>query len=89
MRSASEFLKCGAGERWRRSAELDGVKNEAVLQRVDEENIPLSIKPRRRNCLLKHIIKRNIVGTARRVWRCKQLPDDLKETRGHWKLNEH
>jgi hypothetical protein len=88
-KSISEVLKCGAGERWRTSVELDRVKNDKVLQRVNEENITVTIKPRRRNCLLKHIIKGNIEGTGRRVRRCKQLFEDLKETRGHWKLKEH
>jgi hypothetical protein len=51
-------MKRDAGERWRRSVELDSVKNDEVLQTVYEENITLAIKPRRRNCFLKRIIKR-------------------------------
>ena len=45
-----------------------------------------------RNCLLKHIIegmtevRTDVVGRRRR--RCKQLLDDLTETRGYWKLKE-
>jgi len=77
MRSISAVLNCGPGERWRRSVELDRVKNEEV----NEENIPLTIKPRRSNCLLKHIIEENIEETGIRVRRCKQILDDLEETR--------
>jgi hypothetical protein len=44
----------------------------------------------RRNCLLKHVAEEKIEGnievTGRRGRRCKQLLDDLKETRGYWKL---
>jgi hypothetical protein len=46
MRSTSAVLKCGAEERWRRSVELERVKNDEVLQRANEENIPPTIKPR-------------------------------------------
>jgi hypothetical protein len=42
----------------------------------------------RRNCLVKHIIEGNIIGTRRRGRRCKQLLDDLKEARRYWKLKE-
>jgi hypothetical protein len=46
----------------------------------------------RRNCLLKHVIENNIEGrievTGRRVRRRKQILDDLKETKGNWKLKE-
>jgi hypothetical protein len=45
-----------------------------------------------RNCLLKHVIEGNIERrievTGRRGRRCKRLLDDLKETRGYWKLKE-
>jgi hypothetical protein len=44
----------------------------------------------RRNCILKHVIDRNIAGrierTGRRGRRHKQLLDDLKEKRGCRKL---
>ena len=43
-----------------------------------------------RNCVLKHIIEEKIEGrigvTGRRGRRRKQLPEDLKERRGYWKL---
>ena len=54
LRSTSTVLNCGVGERWRRSVELDRVKNDEVLQRVNEEYIPLTNNPRCRNCLLKY-----------------------------------
>jgi hypothetical protein len=84
IRSTSAILNCGVGERCTRSVEPDRVKNEEI----NEENIPLTMKPRRRNYLLKHITEENIEGTGRRVRRCKQIMDDLNETRGHWKLEE-
>jgi hypothetical protein len=44
------------------------------------------------NCLLKHVIEGKIEGrievTRRRERRREQLPDDLKEKRGYWKLKE-
>jgi hypothetical protein len=78
------------------------VRKEEVLQRVKEErNTPQKIKRRnangigpifRRNCILKHFIEGKIGGgielTERRGRRRKQLLDDLKEKRGHWKLEE-
>jgi hypothetical protein len=46
----------------------------------------------RRNCLLKHVIERQLEGrieiTERRGKRRKQLLDDLKEKRRYWKLKE-
>jgi hypothetical protein len=46
----------------------------------------------RRNCLLKHVIERNMEGsievTEIRGRRRKQLLDDLKKNRGYWKLKE-
>ena len=42
------------------------------------------------NCLLKHVIEgkieRGIEVTGRQARRRKQLLDDMKKTRGHWKL---
>ena len=80
----------------------DRVKNEEVLHRVTEQrNIVHTIKKTkanrighswRRNCLLKDVIEGAIEGsvdvTGRRGRRRKQLLDDLKETRGYWKLKE-
>ena len=80
----------------------DHERYEEVLHRVKmERNILHTVKRRkvnwigqvlRRNCLLKHIIRRKIEGgievTGRRRRRYKQLLDDLKETRGHWKLKQ-
>jgi hypothetical protein len=46
----------------------------------------------RGNCLLKQVIEGKIEGrvevTGRRGRRRKQQLDDLKETRGYWKLKE-
>ena len=43
------------------------------------------------NCFLKHVIEgrieRRIYVTGRRGERCKQVLDELKKTRGPWKLN--
>jgi hypothetical protein len=42
------------------------------------------------NCLIKHVVKGKVAGRikvkARRGRRRKQLLDDLKEKKGHWKL---
>jgi hypothetical protein len=79
----------------------DRVRNEEVLQRVNEErNILHKIKIRkanwvghilRRNCLLKHVIEGELEGriemTVRRGRRRKQLLDDFKETRRYWNRN--
>jgi len=78
------------------------VKNGEVFHRVREErNIIYAINLRkascighvlRRNCLLKHVIERNLEGTiemtGRRGRRRKQLLDGLKEKIGYWKLKE-
>jgi hypothetical protein len=78
------------------------VRNEDVLHRVKEEREILhTIKRRKANCighilrrtrLLKHVIEGKIEGridvTGRRGRICKQLLDDLKETRRCWKLQE-
>ena len=79
----------------------DHVRNEEVSQTVkDERNILCTIQRRRvnwighilhRNCLLIHIIEGKIEGRTEvtgRWWRFKQLPNDLKETTGSWKLKE-
>ena len=75
------------------------MRNE-VLHRVKEErNILHAIKLRkasfighilRGNCQLKHVTgeEGRIEVTGRRGKRRKQLLDDLKETRGYWKLKE-
>jgi hypothetical protein len=46
----------------------------------------------RGNCPLTHIIEGKIdvkmEATGRKERRCKQLPDDLKETAEYWKLKE-
>jgi hypothetical protein len=75
----------------------DHVRNEEVLQTVEEEgSIVQDIKRRNanwighilhRNCVLKHVIEgkveRRIKVTERRGRRRKQLLDDIKEKRGH------
>jgi hypothetical protein len=71
------------------------VKNKEVLYKVKEErNILNRVKRWKanwigqilcRNCFLKHVIEGKIEGitdvTGRRERRCRQLLDDLKETR--------
>jgi hypothetical protein len=46
----------------------------------------------RRKCLLKHVTEGQLAGrlevTRRQGWRCQQVLDDLKETRGYLKLKE-
>jgi hypothetical protein len=80
----------------------DRVRNKEVLHRVKEErNILHTIKRRkakwighilRRNCIVKHMIEGKLEGriemAGRRGRRYKQLLDDLKEKRRHWKLKE-
>jgi hypothetical protein len=80
---------------WRRMEKIgwtDHVRNEEVLQRVKDRNIPQTIKRRkvnwigqilRRNCLLKHAIDGKIDGRVevkeRRESRHKKLLDDPKK----------
>ena len=76
-------------------------KEELLHSVKDERNILHNTNRRKanwighilhRNCLLKHIIEAKIEGRIemmeRRGRRRKQLLDDLKETRGYWKLKE-
>jgi hypothetical protein len=46
----------------------------------------------RRNCLLKHVTEGKIEGrievTGRRGRSCKQILDDVNETRGYWEMKE-
>ena len=81
---------------------IDRVKNEEGLQRVKEEgNILVTIKRKKtnwighilcRNFSLKYVIEGRIKGktevTGRGGRRLKQIPTDLKERRGYWKLKE-
>jgi hypothetical protein len=78
------------------------VRNEDVLQRVNEErNILKTIKRTkaswighilRTNYLLEHVVEGKAEGrikmTGRRGRRLKQLLDDLKDKRGYCKLKE-
>ena len=78
------------------------MRNEELLRRIKEvRNIVHTVNRRkanwighilRRNRLLKQTIEGKIEGsievTVRRGRRCRQLLDDLEETRGYWKL-EH
>jgi hypothetical protein len=89
---------------WRRIEKIswtDRVRNEEVLLRVKgERNIVHTVKRRkdnwivyilRRNCILKEVIEGKIEEEevkGRRRRRGKQLPDDLQEKRGYWKLEE-
>jgi hypothetical protein len=77
----------------------DRVTNE-VLHSIKEKRNVLRTRNRRkancighilrRNCLLRHVTEGKIEGsigvTGRRGLGCKQLLDDLKEARRHWKL---
>jgi hypothetical protein len=73
----------------------DRVRNEEVLHRVKEErNILHTIKRMKANWI-GHIFRRNFIDrkidgrmevTRRRGRTRQQLPDDLKEMRGYWKL---
>jgi hypothetical protein len=93
-----KYLECFSMWCWRRMEKIswtDRVRNEEVLHRVKEDrNVIHTINRRKanwighilcRNCLLKHVIERNIEGrievTGRRGRRCKQLLNDLNETR--------
>ena len=78
------------------------MRNEEVLHRVKEErNIIHAVKRRKanwigcilcRNCLLTHITQENIEEgievKGKRGKRRKQVLDDLKDTKGYWKLKE-
>jgi hypothetical protein len=78
------------------------VRNEKVLQRVNEErNILQTVKGRkvyriahilRGNCLLKHVSEGNVEErtevTGRRGRIRKKLQDILKKKKGCWKLKE-
>ena len=76
----------------------DHVRNEEVLYRVKEDgNVLCTIKRRKanwichvlcKNCPIRHAIEGKIGETGRRGRRCKQLLNNLKGTRGYWKLNE-
>jgi hypothetical protein len=88
---------------WRRMeiSWTDSVRNEEVLQTVNEDsNIPQTLKRKKanwighilcRNCLLKHVTERKIEErievTVTRGRRRKQVLDDLKKNRGtgNWK----
>jgi hypothetical protein len=77
------------------------VKYCEVLYGVKKSNILHTIKTRKANriglalswnCLQKHVtegkLERMIYVTGRRGRRCKQLLDDLRETRESWKLEQ-
>ena len=89
---------------WRRMEirGTDHMRNEEVLHRVKEERNILHTTKRRkdnwignilsRNCVLEHAIEgkieRGIAAMRRQGGSCKQLLNDLKETREYWKLKE-
>jgi hypothetical protein len=73
------------------------VKNEELQKVKEERNILYTTQQWKangtghilhRNRLLKHVIEGRIEGSERRGRRCKELLDDLKETRRYWKLKE-
>ena len=89
------FLERAVVDSWR-----DGVRNDEVLRRVEEDrNILHRIKRKKanwighilcRNYFLKHTVEGKIGGgievTERQVRRRKQLTDGFKETRRYRKL---
>ena len=93
-------MRCGTGERWRRSVGPHCVRNEKVFHRVMEKmSILQTIKRRkanwighilRRNCLLRRFIEGKTEGglevKGRRGRKRKQLLEDFKETRGYCKF---
>jgi len=91
-----EVLKCDAGEWWRSFGPI-GCE---MKQGQGERNILHTINRRkgnwirhilRRNCLLIHVNEGTIQGSLEatgRGWRCKQLLDDLQETKGYCKLKQ-
>jgi hypothetical protein len=72
------------------------VKNKKVLHGVKKDRNILHTMKRmqanwighilHRNCLPKNSIQGKVDGSDRKMRNCKQLLDDLKETRGYWKL---
>ena len=104
-RADQKYLESSDTWRWRRVkkiSRIDRVRNEEVLNRVQEHrNIQHTIKERkanwighilRKNWVLKHVIEGKLEGrievTGRGARRSKQLLDDLKEETGYWKLQE-
>jgi hypothetical protein len=90
-----ESFKMWCWRRMEKNSWIDRDRNEEVLHRVNEErNIIHTIKRRkdnwighilRTNCLLKHITEGKIgviAVTGRRGRKCKQLLDNLTQTRG-------
>ena len=63
-----------------------------ILRTVNRTKVKRIGHSWRRNCLLKHVIEGKIEGrievTGRLGRRREQLLDDVKETRGCWKLKE-
>jgi len=60
-------------------------KKNNVLHTIERRNTNWISHILRRNCLLKRV---SMEVTERRGRRLKQMLDDLKETRGYWKLEE-
>jgi hypothetical protein len=96
-----KVLRCGAGERWRRSVHPIMWQVKKYYTRVKEERSILhTIKWREakcakcvgnilhRNCPLKQVIEGTIEGMGRWGKRQKQLLDDRMEKRRYWNLKE-
>ena len=80
----------------------DRVRNDELHRVKEKNNILHTTKKKRKvhrithllrkKCPLKHIsegkIEERIEVTGRRGRRCKQRLDDLRETRGYWKLKQ-
>jgi hypothetical protein len=75
----------------------DPVKNEVQQEVNEEKSIPCTTKRRktecighilRRNCLLRHVIGRNIEGKRRQGRRGTQLLGGFKETKRYGSLKE-
>jgi hypothetical protein len=82
IRNIWKIIKCDAGE-----DQLDRSCGKWLQRAKEEKNILHTT-----NCLLKHTVEGNIEGRIevmeRRRRRHKQLPKDLQENRGYWKLKE-
>ena len=93
IRNTWKVLKCGAGERWRRSVgSIMWEMKRNILREIRKRKANWIGHILRRNCLLKQVIEGKIKGemdvTRRRWRRRKKLLDDLKDRRGYSHLKE-
>ena len=90
-RNTPKVLRCGAGEGRRRWVGMVVWDKKCYID-SRRTGIFRICHIFRRNYLIKHVIEGNLEGRTevkggRRRWR-KLLLDDLKETKGYWKLKE-